>query len=69
MRNLKINGFSENRKVKVVRGKENMGKVYRVNQVLKIYKSEVLVQVDGDITLKNEDVISNLVKRTRQPAG
>ncbi|MBN1169281.1 glycosyltransferase [Candidatus Woesebacteria bacterium] len=55
----------KNRKLRVVQGKSNLGKVARVNQVVKLFKGDLLVQLDADITLKDDSVITNLVKEFR----
>jgi len=48
--------------VKVFDFKKNMGKNKRVNQILRSFKGDVLIQVDADIKIIHKNVIDNLVK-------
>ncbi len=54
-----INNNFEN--VKVFDFKDNLGKNKRVNQILKDNKSDILIQVDADIHLKDNNTFDQLV--------
>lgn len=43
--------------------KKNLGKNKRVNQIMKDNKSDILVQIDADITLGSNKVLDELVKK------
>ena len=53
----------KSRYMKVTDNKQRKGKVYRVNQMLKNFKGDILVIFDADISLKDRNVITNLIKQ------
>ncbi len=49
-------------KIKVVESQERKGKAFRIEEIFKQYEGEVLVIFDADIKMKNNLVITELVK-------
>ncbi|MFH1602238.1 MAG: glycosyltransferase [Candidatus Shapirobacteria bacterium] len=47
--------------VKIVDGKRNLGKNAGVNQIMKGNKSDILIQIDADITIKNKKTFDYLL--------
>jgi len=52
-----------NRKLKYLNNTRRLGKVPRINQAFKITESDVMVQIDADVRMKNTQTINNLVKQ------
>jgi cellulose synthase/poly-beta-1,6-N-acetylglucosamine synthase-like glycosyltransferase len=52
----------EDSRLKVIIGEKRQGKPSRLNQLLKLFKGDVLVCLDADTILKNKLVVERLVK-------
>ncbi len=57
----------KNKKIKVFNFKLRRGKIYRVNQMIRMFKGDVLVLFDADIRLDNSAVINKLMAKFRNP--
>lgn len=55
----------KDKRIRIIEGSKNLGKVRRLNQVAKNFDADVLVQIDADVTFKDNNVISLLVKEFR----
>ena len=51
--------------VKVKAFKERHGKSFRLNQIFKAFKGDILVLFDADIKISNNNLITNLINRFR----
>ncbi len=51
-----------NKLISVVQGKNRIGKAQRLNQIFKVFKSNVLVVLDADIKLADRMTLANLVR-------
>jgi len=51
--------------VKVKTFKERKGKSYRLNQIFKAFRGDILVVFDADIKISNNNIITNLINRFR----
>ncbi len=45
-----------------IEGKKRIGKCQRLNQIYKLNKSDILITFDGDIVLKNKNVLDEMIK-------
>lgn len=63
----KVVNSIKNKKIKVFNCQLRRGKIYRVNQMIRRFKGDVLVLFDADIRLKNLEVINKLIPKFRNP--
>lgn len=52
-------------RLKTIIGQKRLGKPSRLNQLLKVFKGNVLVVFDSDVILKDDNVVEKLVSRFR----
>lgn len=52
----------QDKRVRLIVGKERIGKPQRINQLLRLVHTEILVQLDGDVIVKHKDTIQNLIR-------
>ena len=50
------------KEVQAVDSKQNLGKNARINQIMADNRSDILIQVDADITIKDPDTFNKLIK-------
>ncbi|OGM20502.1 hypothetical protein A2714_03880 [Candidatus Woesebacteria bacterium RIFCSPHIGHO2_01_FULL_38_9] len=53
----------QNKNIILLEGKRREGKLYRLNQIYKRSKSDILLTFDGDILLSNETVIEKMISK------
>ncbi|EKD85575.1 MAG: glycosyl transferase family protein [uncultured bacterium] len=52
----------KSKNIRLIIGKDRLGKPKRLNQLFKLFKGNILVTFDGDIKISNKNVIEKLVK-------
>ena len=60
---VKIAKSIKDKRISVIDDKRRMGLPMRINQMLKIFSSDVLVIVDSDMIMKNKDAVENITKK------
>ncbi len=56
----------KNRKIELIIGKKRAGKSARMNQIIKLFNTDILVFLDADIILYSSDSIRNLINPLRE---
>ncbi len=52
----------QNNIITIINGKKRLGKAIRFNYLLKKNTSDILIQLDGDVVLKNKNTIKKIIK-------
>lgn len=52
----------QNNTITIINGKKRLGKAIRFNYLLKRNASDIFIQLDGDVVLKNKDTIKKIIK-------
>lgn len=54
--------IAKNQFIRVIEDKHNKGKIYRVNQMLKNFKGDILLMIDADLQIMSANLVSSVVK-------